>query len=112
MERTETHRKNKGENLYRFSPYAGESRTSSPSFQNLRATGRTRTADPRITNALLYQLSHSGIRVRQQDIIAFLLRKAGAKVRYFCEIRKYIGVFFAIWNYFCTFAQQNCILYT
>ena len=25
-----------------------------------RATGRTRTADPRITNALLYQLSHSG----------------------------------------------------
>ena len=25
-----------------------------------RATGRTRTGDPRITNALLYQLSHNG----------------------------------------------------
>ncbi len=31
-----------------------------PLSLNLRATGRTRTADPRITNALLYQLSHSG----------------------------------------------------
>ena len=30
-------------------------------FIELGATERTRTADPRITNALLYQLSYSGL---------------------------------------------------
>ena len=46
-----------------------------------RATGRTRTADPRITNALLYQLSHSG---NENKFLFF----AGAKVLLFFGICK------------------------
>ena len=68
---------------------------------SLRATGRTRTADPRITNALLYQLSHSGDAFGKlcyqmalnaiKRIIAMTkgLPKADAKVRQKIDICKY-----------------------
>ena len=49
-----------------------------------RADTRTRTGDPRITNALLYQLSHIGKP-------SFL--KCDAKVLIFFEIRKLLQVF-------------------
>ena len=41
----------------------------------------TRTRDPRITNALLYQLSHFGI----------ICSKAGAKIVYFPNITKFFA---------------------
>ncbi len=45
------------------------------------ADSRTRTGDPRITNALLYQLSHIG--------------KADAKVRFFFKMQKCNAFFIA-----------------
>ena len=50
-----------------------------------RADTRTRTGDPRITNALLYQLSHIGF--------CFLL-KCDAKVLFFFLCCKFIASFF------------------
>ena len=47
-----------------------------------RADSRTRTGDPRITNALLYQLSHIG-NISQISLLFF--SKADAKVINFIE---------------------------
>ena len=50
--------------------------------ERVRADSRTRTGDPRITNALLYQLSHIG-NISQISLLFF--SKADAKVVNFIE---------------------------
>ena len=51
-----------------------------------RADSRTRTGDPRITNALLYQLSHIG------SFSMNSCSKAGAKIAIFSVTAKYFAV--------------------
>ena len=58
-----------------------------------RATGRTRTGDPRITNALLYQLSHNG---NVSADIAEIECKSTAFLRN-------MQIFLRIWVNFCNF---------
>ena len=51
-----------------------------------RADSRTRTGDPRITNALLYQLSHIG------SLLKISCSKAGAKIILFFGTAKYFAI--------------------
>ena len=51
-----------------------------------RADSRTRTGDPRITNALLYQLSHIG------NFSMISCSKAGAKIAIFSVTAKYFAL--------------------
>ena len=65
--------------------------------ERVRADSRTRTGDPRITNALLYQLSHIG-NISQISLLFF--SKADAKVRNFFETTKYFCLKVSILNIF------------
>ena len=70
--------------LYQLSYYR-EGLLISWQLKECGADTRTRTGDPRITNALLYQLSHIGL--------CFLL-KCDAKVLFFFLCCKFIASFF------------------
>ena len=47
----------------------------------------TRTRDPRITNALLYQLSHFGKKPKNLNTSVFSIPKSAAKIDSFFEYR-------------------------
>ena len=66
-----------------------------------RADSRTRTGDPRITNALLYQLSHIG----RSPL-------AGAKVTFLFGTCKFYASFFRLKRIFCIFYLLPLVLIT
>jgi hypothetical protein len=79
---------------YRKKRYSVNLFLAYPKLRKPRADRGTRTPDPRITNALLYQLSHIGI-----------VCKTGAKVIVFFETTKFSSFLFAVLVRFRNFAQ-------
>ena len=75
------------------------------------ATGRTRTADPRITNALLYQLSHSGNTTLFTTALCLFLPLS--LTPFFPQNRKRVQrycFFLTYTNYFAIFFTKKCFL--
>ena len=61
----------------------------------------TRTPDPRITNALLYQLSHVGM---------VFLSKPSAKVVLFLEMTNKVDIFFSRKHFFLRFVSRITLI--